>query len=177
MRLEGILKKAKSERKGNDMIHNLARKLYALIRLHSKMKKEQLKAKLNLEARKARRECTRSIWKFAAKILDGENDSVTPTFSPEAESYFKRVYSSSPKEFQRPEWLPAVHPPQVAFNDDPSSISEINEAIRHTKSSSSPSSIDRISYCVLKNCPALLEALIDLYNACWESQTAPSAWK
>ena len=31
--------------------------------------------------------------------------------------------------------------------------------------------------CTFKKCPALMQALVDLHNACWESQTVPAAWK
>ena len=34
-----------------------------------------------------------------------------------------------------------------------------------------------MSYKIFKRCPALLPALVDLYNACWQSQAVPLAWK
>ena len=49
--------------------------------------------------------------------------------------------------------------------------------IKHTKSSSSPSPIDQVSYHVLKRCPSLLPALSSLYYAWWESASIPSMWK
>ena len=87
------------------------------------------------------------------------------------------MYSSSPRQFQRPEWLPTMKPPQYPFNDDPITISEIKEVIKRTKSSSAPSPLDRVSYQVFKRCPTLLAALADLYNTCWDLQTVPLAWK
>ena len=135
-------------------------------------------ARLNLEAGKARRECVRCFWKFAAKILDGRDELPEPDFSAEeAESFFREVYSSSPREFQRPTWLPPTDPPQSAFNYDTITISEVSRIIKRSKSSSSPSPIDRVSYKIFKRCPALLPALVDLYNACWQSQAVPLAWK
>lgn len=105
--------------------------------------------------------------------LDGKGDS---SFSVEdAEAFFKQVYSSSPRVFERPEWLPSMNAPQCTFNDGPITISEITEVIKRTKSSSSPSPIDIVSYQVFKRCPTLLTALADLYNACWELQTLPLA--
>ena len=70
-----------------------------------------------------------------------------------------------------------MNAPQCAFNDDPISISEVCGVIKRTNSFSSPSPIGRVSYKIFKKCPALLPALLDLYNACWESQTIPLAWK
>jgi len=59
----------------------------------------------------------------------------------------------------------------------PITVSEISETIKRSRSSSSPSPIDRVSYKILKRCPALLPALADLYNACWKSLIVPLAWK
>ena len=110
-----------------------------------------------------------------AKNLDGTDDSIDPSFSAEeAEAFFKQVYSSSPRQFQRPEWLPTMKPPQYPFKDDPIKISEINEVIKRTKSSSAPSQsvlpglqkMPYTSYCSsrplqhllgFKNCPFSLE--------------------
>ena len=156
----------------------MARKFHQLIRLHSKAKREQMRARLNLEARKARQECAKCFWRFAATVLDGREESPEPAFSADkAESYFREVYSSSPREFARPSWLPASKPPDCAFNDSPITLSEISDTIKRSESSSSPSPIDRVSYRILKKCQTLLPALVDLYNACWESQTVPLAWK
>ena len=172
------LRAARREGKDDHVIRELARKFYQLIRLHSKTKQEQLRAKVRLEAGKARQECARSFWRFAAKILDDRENSPEPTFTAEnAESYFREVYSSSPREYTRPPWLPATKPPHCAFNDAPITTSEISEVIKRSRSTSSPSPMDRVSYKILKRCPALLPALSDLYNACWELQTVPLAWK
>ena len=62
------------EGKEEGIIKEVARRFHQLIRLHSKAKKEQMRSRLNLEAGKAgkaRQECARSFWKFAAKVLDG----------------------------------------------------------------------------------------------------------
>ena len=67
--------------KEDDIIKDIARKFHKMIRLHSQAKKEQLKARLSLEAGKAR---------LAAKILDGEEDLIQPSFSvKDAEAFFK----------------------------------------------------------------------------------------
>ena len=48
------LKAARREGKDEGVIKEVARKFHQLIRLHSKAKREQMRARLNLEARKAR---------------------------------------------------------------------------------------------------------------------------
>ena len=172
------LRRARKDGKEDGIIKDIAQKFHKLIRLHSKAKKEQLKARLNLEAGKVRRECAKNFWRYAAKILDGKDDSIKPSFSAkDAEAYFGQVYSSPPREFQRPEWLPPTDPPQQAFDDGPITLSEVKEVIKHAKSSSSPSPTDRVAYKVFKKCPSLLTALVDMYNSCWKSQTVPLAWK
>ena len=70
-----------------------------------------------------------------------------------------------------------MNQPHSAFNDDPITISEISSVIKRANSFSSPSPINRVSYKIFKKCPALLPAVASLYNACWESQTVPLAWK
>lgn len=172
------LRAARREGRQEGVIKDVARRFHQLIRLHSKAKRVQLRSKLNLEAGKARQECAKRFWKFAAKLLDGEEESPEPAFSAEeAESFFTEVYSSARRVFQRPEWLPPTNTPINAFNDDPISTSEVTAVLKRVSSSSAPSPIDRISYKIFKNCPALVPALVNLFNACWESQVVPQAWK
>ena len=52
--------------------------------------------------------------------------------------FFTQVYSSTPAEFNRPDWLSPMKTPQYPFNDDPITITEI-QVIKLTKSTSSPS--------------------------------------
>ena len=160
------------------MILDLAKKFQLLLRLHSKTKKPSLKTRANLEAKKPRSECAKSFWKFAAKIRDNEHSSnVNPAFTSQtAETFFKDIYSSNPRTFQCPDWLREPPPPTNEFNNVPIA-NEISVVIKHTKSSSSPSPIDQVSYQVLKRCPSLLPALSSLYYACWESASILSTWK
>ena len=86
------------EGKEEGAIKDVARRFHRLIRLHSKAKREQLMSRLNLEAGKARQECAKNFWRFAAKIVDGKDESPAPAFSArEAESFFKHVYSTTPR--------------------------------------------------------------------------------
>ena len=72
------------------IIKDIARKFHKMIRLNSWAKKEQLKARLSLEAGQARLKCVKNLWRYAAKILDGEEDLIQPSFSVEdAEAFFK----------------------------------------------------------------------------------------
>ena len=59
------------------------------------------------------------------------------------------------REREREDWLSEPPLPSTAFNDEPIA-NEISVVIKHTKSSSSPSPIDQVSYRVLKQCPSLL---------------------
>ena len=173
------LRKAKRDNQGELVIQELAKKFYKLIRMHSKAQKVSLRVKASLEAKKVRHECAKSLWQFAAKILDDEGASnISPAFSSqEAEAFFYNTYSGSTTSFQCPEWLPKPAFPGCGFDEDPIATHEVQQVIRHTRSSSSPNPIDQISYRVLNKCLSLLPALTDLYNACWESANVPSAWK
>jgi hypothetical protein len=54
---------------------------------------------------------------------------------------------------------------------------ELARVIRKSRSSSSPSPFDRISYTILKRCPSLRPALLDLFNRVIMEGTVPSEWK
>ena len=173
------MRKASREGCGENTIRTLANEFHKLLRLHSKEKKAQLKSRVRMEALKARKECAKAFWRFAAKILDDEGEnSATPTFSAEAaESHFRKIYSCEAKTYTRPDWLPPPPSPTSHFNEDPISLEEVVGVIRHTKAKSSPSPNDRVSYQVLKRCPSLVTALLDLYNTCWSSGVIPAAWR
>ena len=49
--------------------------------------------------------------------------------------------------------------------------------IKRMKSASAPSPFDMIGYVVFKKCPALIPALIDLFNLCWAHSYVPHQWK
>ncbi len=173
------LRRARSENQDGLMIQELAKKFHNLIRKHSKARKESLKTRVNLEAGKARRECGKSFWHFAAKLLDDEGtDGVTPAFGPQtAETFFHNVYSSNTRTFECPEWLPEPPTPTESFDEEPITAAEVLQVIKKSRNSSSPSPINQDSYRVLKRCPSLLPTLTDLYNSCWESATIPPTWK
>ena len=131
-----------------------------------------------MEALKARRECSRAFWRYAAKVLDGEDENIVPDFDVrQAEEFFTRVYAAEPQVFSHPDWLPSPSSPSIAFNTDPISTDEIIHVIKNTKSRSSANPLDRISYKILKRCPSLIPALSNLYNLCWISSSVPQAWK
>ena len=114
------LRRARRESQEEIVIQEIAKQFYKLIRMHSKAQKVSLRSRANLEARKARSECAKSLWRFAAKILDDDRPTnTTPAFSSQtAESFFKNVYSSAPKAFQHPEWLPDPPAPTYEFDDE-----------------------------------------------------------
>ena len=101
----------------NDLvIQQLAQKFYHLVRLHSAEKKLLLKSKCRLEALKARRECSRAFWRYAAKVLDGERESIVPQFDGRrAEEFFTEVYSAGQHTSLAPNWLPSPSLPSVDY--------------------------------------------------------------
>ena len=54
---------------------------------------------------------------------------------------------------------------------------ELAQAIKKFRSSSAPSSFDRVSYKIFKRCPSLRPALLDLFNRVVMEGSVPSAWK
>ena len=103
---------------------------------------------------------------------------MTPEFSKEeAFRFFSDTYSSSPKEFEKPDWMPASRPPDEEFEVDLIVPEEVRAVIKCSKSASSPSPFDQIPYQIFKKCPSLDPVLVDLFNCCWTTATIPSAWK
>ena len=135
------LRRARREGQDELVIKEIAKQFHKFIRMHTKAQKVSLRSRANMEARKAQSECAMSLWRFAAKILDDDRPTnTTPAFSSQtAESFFKNVYSSAPKAFQRPEWLPDPPAPAYEFDDELMVPEEVLRVIKNTRSSSSPS--------------------------------------
>ena len=160
-------------------IKELATSFFQLVREHSTTKRQVCKQGKRSSGKKARQMCHRNIWKFPKQLLDDECGSDTsPQFNKsEAEAFFRETYSSGPRNFVHPEWLPKPSLPECEFNCENISLEEVRRAIQRTKSSSTPSPLDQISYNILKRCPSLHTALLNIYTACWEESTVPPAWK
>ena len=173
------LRKAKQEGATPAIIADLAKSFFQLVREHSKAGHAEKKCKNECRQRSARSKCHQNIHKFAKSLFDTSDDSdISPQFGKsDAECFFREVYSSGPRNFVHPEWLPTPAPPQYEFNCEAISIQEVTEAIRHTRSTSTPSPLDQISYTIFKKCPSLHNALVDIYNLCWEKSDVPPAWK
>ena len=172
------LRRARKDGLDQTTIETVAREFHRLLRLHSKESRISAKSTARMEALKARTLCAKSFWRFAARILDKEEDNISPTFTADdAEAFFRGVYNSESSAFERPEWLPVPPPPTTPFNTDPISTEELQQVLHRAKSGSTPSPRDRIPYTILKRCPSLSVALADIYNACWSSASVPEAWK
>ena len=87
------------------------------------------------------------------------------------------MYSSHPRPFHQPPWVPSALPPQVPFNNDPITLTEIQGVIKKAHVKSAPSPLDQIPYLVFKKCPSLTTALMDLFNVCWQQGNVPRGWK
>ena len=174
------LRKAKREGStSTTAIKELASSFFHLVRMHSIAKRQVRTCEKRCSERKQRKMCHHNFWKFSKQLLDDNCGSNTdPQFSKsDAESYFREIYSSGPRNFAHPEWLPSPSLPQHEFNCEDISLDEVRRVIKRSKSSSTPSPHDQISYNIFKRCPSLSLALLDIYTACWEGNTVPNAWK
>ena len=116
-------------------------------------------------------------WQFASQVLDESEPCASPSFTAEkAETFFKEVYDCQQKSFMRPDWLPAPPSPTTPFNNDAITMEELQSVITRSRVKSTPSPHDQIPYSVLKHCPSLMPALLDLY-ACWSLEIVPDGWK
>ena len=177
--LRNELRHAKKLGLSADSIRSLASKFHLLLRQYAQTNRSLCKSVSKNKVEYDRKECAKHFNTFAAKVLDGDDNllSAEPGFdAATAESYFREVYHSEPRVFQKPQWLQDAPPPRVPFNDSLFVQGELDIAIKKTKSSSSPGPHDQVPYLVFKRCPSLTKALLDLFNICWRLQSVPSLW-
>ena len=172
-------REAKRQGKAKEEIQSLAGNFFDLVRKQSTLKKRSKQESETRSAKTAREHCHKHFWKFTRELLDDSAASkVMPDFSEdEAFHFFSDTYSSTPKEFEKPDWMPTPKPPSVEFEVDLIVPEEVRIVIKRSKSGSSPSPFDQIPYQIFKRCPSLVPALVDLFNCCWTTATIPSAWK
>ena len=60
------------------VIQEIAKQFHKLTRMHRNAQKVSLRSRANLEARKAQSECDKSLWRFAANILDDDRPLTLP---------------------------------------------------------------------------------------------------
>ena len=172
----------KEKRSGQDpqAIKKVAQKFHKFLRQHNQMQKATIRKSKHNEARRARKDCAKHFWSFASQTLDGDSSSkqVEPAFQADAaESFFTHVYSSCKREYKQPEWLPDAPAPQQEFDESPITEEQLLAAIKKSRSQSSPSPLDQVTYLVSKRCPCLVPVLVDLFNCCWQEGTIPIGWK
>ena len=172
------LRKARRSSSDQQEIRELAKRFHHSLRQFSRARKAERKSLQECDQLKARKECATRFWKFAAQTLDDTQEDIQPAFDEDsAEEYFVSAYSSEPRVYHRPLWLPTAPSPDVPFVLEDISAGEIQQAIMRTKQHSSPSPYDQIPYVVFKQCPSLTTALADLFSLCWKQGRVPSGWK
>ena len=72
---------------------------------------------------------------------------------------------------------PRPQAPTEELPCDEINAGELLAAIKHTKSTSSPSPFDQIPYTVFKQCRSLGKALLNLFNCCWSQAVIHPEWK
>ena len=173
------LRLAQKQGFSSEAIQSLAQQFFSLVRSHSRMKKAS-KNTVNLgNAKKARQLCHQNLCKFTKKILDSSKTShIAPAFSQErAHRFFTEVYHAAPRNYAQPAWMPTPQAPEVEMDCSPFTPSEIAKVIKRTKPASTPSPFDRVGYNIFKKCPALIPALVDIFNFCWTHSFIPVQWK
>ena len=156
-----------------EAVHELSVKFYKLLRLY-KAKKTSLKARMNSETFKARKGCQQSFWRFASKLFNEEDSSIFLALTNSQQNLTSLRYMTAVPDhtLDQPGY---DNPPPLPFISmrDPISQREIEEINVRSRSSSTPSPLDHVSY-ILKHCPSL-SALLDLYNSCLKTGSVPQA--
>ena len=175
----GKSKQAKRQDLSAEAIHSIAKQFLSLLRSHSKLKRAaQVLGKVR-DARNAKQQCYKNLHKYARKILDANSTAnICPSFSErEGNRFFQEVYDTEPCKYIQPDWMPTPQPPRVPMDCGLFTCSEIQKVIKKTKAISAPCPFDRVGYQVFKKCPALIPALVDLFNSCWALSDIPPQWK
>jgi hypothetical protein len=162
-----------------DEVAVLARAFHHLVKKYSKLLKEEKLASNRKNQRQQRRACHHNFSKYARNLLDDNGHTkIQPAFSrSDAEAYFSSTYSSVPKTYYQPTWMPDAQQPTAPFDEGDITPDEVQSVIQKSKSASSPSPLDHTSYHILKKCPSLLPSLLHLFNICWRTATIPIQWK
>ena len=173
------LLRARQQGYPTDVLQSLAKQFFSLVRCHSRLKKAANATLGGRRARQVRSHCHKQFSRYARELLDARPSSnITPTFDVQkAHQYFSTVYKSVPQSFVQPAWMPSPPPPEVQMDCSPFTPAEILRVIKKTQSASAPSPFDRIGYVVFKKCPALIPALADIFNLCWDHSVVPHQWK
>ena len=173
------LRAARRECKSSEEVRELNQLYRRAVRKYYKAIKKSHKMARNADVQQVRKECANSFWRFARKVLDEDyNTRINPSFDcSTAEEYFQQTYSSQQRSFRTPDWLPPPDDPTIPFNTEGISLDELFQAMKKVCCSSAPSPFDQISYSIICNCPALVPALLDLYNECWKKSEVPSLWR
>ena len=176
------LRRAKREGQGNlETVKSLAANFLSLVRTHSQLKKASARRLHCNEVKASREECHNNFWSYAKGLLDSQSTcKIAPTFTASsAQSYFSDVYKSSAHQFEIPSWMPIPPPPHSHTGMVMDSITqeELVKAIRKSNPSSAPSPFDRISYLIVKKCPSLQPAILNLFNSVLAEGNIPSSWK
>ena len=174
------LRKAKREGRSDSEIMELSGRFLSLLRDHSRLKRESTRRQQARGVSKAREECHKNFWRYAQNLFDDRASQATPDFSASAaHTYFSEVYNSGIHCFEKPSWMtsPSLPDPEKSMVMSPVTREELARVVKKSRSSSSPSPIDQISYTIFKRCPSLHPALLDLFNRVLMEGAVPSAWK
>ena len=109
---------------------------------------------VNIE--RVRKECANSFWKFVSRL---HRMLTLPLTVPLLRRTSTKPTLPSRGCLTPPPWLPPPHLPCTSFNND---HIQLHSAIIKSSYSSSPCPIDQIPYSIVKKCPALVPALLEI---------------
>ena len=96
-----------------DDMQTLATIFFNLVRQQSKMVKKSRAASMSQSIRQEQSLCHNSFWKYVKHLFDNNTTKrISPAFTEDkAFPFFKSVYSSQPKSFHQPPWMPSAKDP------------------------------------------------------------------
>jgi hypothetical protein len=79
--------------------------------------------------------------------------------------------------FQIPGWMKPRELPSSPFDVENISVSEITTQLKQCRNGSAPCPYDQVSYKILKKCPSVVEALLNIFNHCLYRSSVPVSWE
>ena len=179
-KLRNNLRRARRNGQSQEVIKEIARNFHQLLRQFSSANKAEQCGERRRRALGQSRKCARNFSGFVREVLDSDGIGCVsePSFdAASAQDFFKNIYTSEEKVFTRPAWLPEAPSPDHPFNEGPLTHEELSRVVKKVKTRSSPCPLDQVPYSVFRHCPSLLQALLCLFNLCWEQGSVPRSWK
>ncbi|KAK0135439.1 Retrovirus-related Pol polyprotein from type-1 retrotransposable element R2 [Merluccius polli] len=136
-----------------------------------------------LRQRRKKREAARAQfikdpYRFTKALLGEARSGTLASSKEEVEEFVEETFSDSSRNVTLAEdhRLGTTNPPTASLSTDSPSWREVQEVVKHARSSSAPGP-SGIPYKVYKKCPGLLRRVWKLMRVIWSKGVVPTSWR